>query len=451
MRRIVVVLLLCFSLPVLTGCSSESDSSSSPEGTVTLTFWHSFISSTADALELLIERFEAEHPGIRIDAQYIPTGDALVQKLVTAVRSNSAPDISWIRAHYMEELVRAEAVYAMSTFIDGPNGLSEEDMEDIYPALLQYASWQNTMYSVPMEATNLGLLYNKDHFREAGLDPDRPPQNWDELKDFAERLSIDSDGDGRMERVGFMVPAQPAEGPQGAYMMWQWTPFLWQAGGYLINLEQTRVLFADEPGVAALQLWKDLYDVQNLHNFSNQPEPAFVSGQASMMLDGPWNLPRYPETLKNMDWGIAWLPEGPEKRATVVAGEYLAIFKQSEHPDEAWAFLKWIMSPEIQAFWSMESGYMPIRKSVLDVPEYQAFLEENPAHRMFVEQMEFAQAQRPMDFYPIEIQRSLARAIEQALVGGEDPRTVLNEAAEHSNELLDQVADRPKTVRPESE
>lgn len=109
------------------------------------------------------------------------------------------------------------------------------------------------------------------------------------------------------------------------------------------------------------------------------------------------------------------------------------------------------MSPEIQAFWSMESGYMPIRKSVLDVPEYQAFLEENPAHRMFVEQMEFAQAQRPMDFYPIEIQRSLARAIEQALVGGEDPRTVLNEAAEHSNELLDQVADRPKTVRPESE
>ncbi|MBT8400719.1 MAG: ABC transporter substrate-binding protein, partial [Rhodothermia bacterium] len=360
MRYLILVILLVSS-SLSASCGSAPDARN--DGRVVITFWHSFVSSTIPALEQLITRFEREHPDIRVNAQYIPTGDALVQKLVTAVQSNTAPDISWIHSHYLEELVEADAVFAMDEFINGANGLTAEELDDIYPALIQYASWQGTMFSMPMEATNLGILYNRDHFRAAGLDPDRPPATWSQMRDYVQKLTVDENGDGRMERVGFMVPGVPADGPQGPYMMWQWTPFLWQAGGFLVNEEQTRVLFGEEPGVEALAFWKDLYDLQNLLNFTNDPEAAFISGQASMMLDGPWNLPRYPTTLKDMDWGIAWLPEGPVKRATVVAGEYLAIFKQTTHPDEAWTFVKWILDPEIQAFWSMESGYLPVRQS----------------------------------------------------------------------------------------
>jgi multiple sugar transport system substrate-binding protein len=427
-----------------TGCGSGGEADVD-DGRVNITFWHSFVASTIPALEELIDRFHEENPGVRITTQYIPTGDALVQKLVTAVQSNSAPDISWIHSHYLEELVEADAVFPMDSFIDGPDGLSEEEMADIYPALIQYASWQGTMYSMPMEATNLGLLYNKDHFREVGLDPDDPPKDWAEMRTAVEKLTLDRDGDGISERVGFMVPAVPADGPQGPYMMWQWTPYLWQAGGYLIDEAQTKVLFGEQAGIEALSFWKDMYDLQNLRNFTNQPEPAFISGQASMMLDGPWNLPRYPRTLRDMDWGIAWLPAGPDRRATVVAGEYLAIFRQSEHPDEAWKFIKWILRPEIQAFWSMKSGYLPVRRSVLEVDEFKTFLDKNHGHLAFASQMEFAQAQRPMDFYTLEIQRLIAQAIEQATVGGQDPAVVLKRAADGSNELLNRVADRPKT------
>jgi ABC-type glycerol-3-phosphate transport system substrate-binding protein len=443
--RVSLTLLLSSLLLVLTTSCQDRQGGTRSDGRVTLTFWHSFVSSTIPALEELLERFEQENPGIRIEAQYIPTGDALVQKLVTAVQSGSAPDISWVRSHYMGDLVEADAIHEMAPFIDGPNGLTEEEMADIYPALIQYASWQGTMYSMPMEATNLGILYNKDHFREAGLDPERPPQTWAQMREYVQKLTRDENGDGKMERVGFMVPAVPADGPQGAYMMWQWTPFLWQAGGYLIDEAQTEVLFGGEAGVRALSFWKDLYELQNLRNFTNVPEPAFVSGQASMMLDGPWSLPRYPRTLANIDWGIAWLPEGPQKRATVVAGEYLAIFKQSEHPDEAWTFLKWILQPEVQAFWAMASGYLPVRRSVLEVPAFRSFLDENPGHKAYVEQMQFAQSQRPMDFHAVEIQRNLARALEQAMVGGRDPAAVLQEAARASNALLVRVSDLPKT------
>jgi multiple sugar transport system substrate-binding protein len=437
LKALLILLVCCITLP-LSGCGDGAGGRT--DGRVTITFWHSFVSSTIPALNELIARFEEEHPDIRVRAQYIPTGDALVQKLITAVQSNSAPDISWLRANYMQDMVAADAIYPMSHFIDGPDGLTQEDLDDIYPALIQYASWQGTMYSMPMEATNLGLLYNKDHFREVGLDPERPPQTWDELRETSRRLLVDRNNDGRFERIGFAVPISPATGPQGPYMVWQWIPFLWQAGGYLVDLEQTHVKFGEEPGVRALRFWKELYDMQNMRHFTQEYMPAFVSGQASMILDGPWNLPNYPRLLRNMDWGIAPLPSGPSKQATIVAGEYLGIFKQSANPDAAWTFVKWMTNPEVQAFWSMRSGYLPIRRSVFEVEEFRQFLEENPAHRAFAEQMSVAQAQRPIDFYSLEIERNMANAIEQATVGGADPESALRSAADASNRLLRSVA-----------
>jgi len=86
-------------------------------------------------------------------------------------------------------------------------------------------------------------------------------------------------------------------------------------------------------------------------------------------MDGPWNLPSY-RKLKNVAWVVAPLPAGPVKRATYLAGEHLAILKQSRHPEAAWKFVKWILKPEIQAMFSIKSGYLPIRKSVLNLNEY---------------------------------------------------------------------------------
>jgi ABC-type glycerol-3-phosphate transport system substrate-binding protein len=437
MKRIGAVFTVCLLLVVMAtqGCGGRD----SQDDRVTITFWHSFVSSTIPALNQLIARFEEEHPHIRIRAQYIPTGDALIQRLVTSVQSRTAPDISWIRADYMEDLVRADAIYPMSHFIDGPNGFTAEEMEDFYPALLLSASWRGTLYSIPMEATNLGLLYNRDLFREAGLDPDRPPQTWDELREYSRRLTIDRTGNGRFDQVGFLVPIAPATGPQGPWMVWQFYPFLWQAGGSLINEDQSRVLFDSNAAVRALGFWQELYEMQNLRSFTNEPDVAFTSRQLAMALDGPWSLPRYPNLLRNIDWAVAPLPAGPSGRATVVGGEYLAVFKQSRVPDEAWTFIKWVTRPDIQAFWSEVSGYLPVRRSVLDIPEFQAYLETAPNFRVYVEQMEFGQAPPSIDFHGIQIGRNLAEALEQATVGRREPGAVLTNAAERSNTLLQRV------------
>ena len=425
-----IVLILIFN-----GCGDNSKDNS---GVITINFWHSFVSRTIPALNNLIAKYEKEHPGIHINAQYVPSGDPLVQKLVTAIQSNTAPDVSWIHSDFLNKLVEADAIYKMDHFISGKNGLSKEEMDDIFPQSLQSAKWRDTLYAMPMEATTLALIYNKTKFKEAGIDPDKPPQNWDELYDYAMKLTKDKNGDGKTDQYGFYIPAFPASGPLSIWMVLQWTPFLWQAGGEEINTGQTAVLFNSDAGVQALSYWKKIFNMENFKNFTLTHDLGFISNTIAMIMDGPWDLPEFRE-IKNFEWGVTYLPAGPVKRATYMAGEHLAIFKQSMHPDETWAFVKWILEPENQAMFSEESGYLPVRKSVLELPGYKKFLDGDPAMKAFVDQIAISQARAPIDFFRVEINQNIAEAVENAILGNVGSGAALNEAAEKSNRLLSTV------------
>ena len=435
-KIVICILIFIFSSILNFQCQKQKEK---VDNDIEITFWHSFVSSTIPALNNLIAKFESENPNIRIKAQYIPSGDALIQKLISAVQSETAPDISWIHADYLSELVQANAIYKMRHFIDSENGLTEEDINDIYPPLLHYASWRDTLYSMPLEATNLALLYNKDMLYEVGLDSSRPPQTWDELHAYAKRLTVDRDNDGKFDQVGFFVPIYPASGPLGAWMVWQWIPFLWQAGGYVIDQNQSQVLYNSSSGIQALTFWQALFNMVDISTFTVDYQVAFAAKRLAMALDGPWNLPRYNKLLRNLDWAIAPLPEGPEKRVTIVAGEYLAIFKQSRYPQEAWQFIKWVIQPENQAFWSIRSGYLPMRRSVLNIPEFKDYMKSNKNFAVFVKQMEYGQSQRSIDYHGIAITRHIADAIEKATIGKMDSREALDEAANKSNTLLNSV------------
>ncbi|HEX9652158.1 MAG TPA: extracellular solute-binding protein, partial [bacterium] len=178
-----------------------------------------------------------------------------------------------------------------------------------------------------------------------------------------------------------------------------------------------------------------------LNAFTIDYDVAFASQTLAMALDGPWNLPRYKDLLKNLDWGITWLPAGNAKQATIAGGEYLTIFKQSQHPNEAWAFLRWILRPEVQAFWAMQSGYLPVRHAALQVPEFQAYLERNLPFKAYVEQMEISQSPTPIDYHGLRITRLMAEAIEKSTIGNVSPKAALDQAAQKCNELLASVAE----------
>ncbi len=390
------------------------------------------------ALNDLLDQFTREHPEIQVKAQYVPTGDALIQKLIAAIQSHTAPDVCWVHSDFLDKLAEPGAIYNLGEFIRGPDGLAENDLADIFPPLLQAATWRDSLFALPFEATTLALLYNRRLFREAGLDPSHPPADWEELYEYATRLTMDRDGDGKIDQFGFYVPVFPASGDLNIWMILQWTPFLWQAGGEEIDHSQTRVLFNSEAGVQALSFWKKLYEELGSSTFSLAHDMAFASGRLAMVLDGPWNLPRYRQA-RGLDWAVAPLPAGPAKRATYLAGEHLVILKQSRHPQQAWTFIKWILRPEVQCSFSIKSGYLPVRRSTLELARYREFLAADSAMQAFVQQIDFAQGRRPVDYHRVEINRCLAEAIEKAVVGKVDPKKALDEAAGKANRLLERV------------
>lgn len=423
----IIILILCFG-----SCSKDKDEASSG---IQITFWHSFVANTRPALEKLLIEYEKENPGITINEQYVPSGDPLVQKLITAIQSNTTPDIAWVHSDFLDKLVSADAVFKMKKFMEGKNGLTEDEFNDFFPQLINNAKWNDTLYAIPMEATTLALFYNKDLFKKVGLDPNKPPQTWEELKEYSRKLTIDTNGDGKNNHYGFYVPALPASGALSIWMLLQWEPFLWQAGGQLLNDEQTSARFNETAGVQALQLWKDLYDQIGFDSFSMTHDMGFISQACAMIMDGPWDLPSM-RKIKNFEWGVAPLPEGPVKRATYIAGEHLTIFKNSEHPDEAWKFIKWFTSPEIQAKFSIESGYMPVRKSTLELQSYKNYLKTDPYLASFVEQFKIGYARQNITYHRVEINQKIAEAIEKTLKGNVSPEESLNEAAEKVDEIL---------------
>ncbi len=424
-----IVVLLALSIM---SCSRKPEL---PPGTVTITFWHSFVATTIPALEELLKDFERDNPGIHIKAQYVPTGDALVQKLVSAVESQTAPDVSWIHTDFLDKLVQSGAVYPIEEFQKGPDSLTAAEIADIFPPLLQAGTYRGVLYSLPMEATSLALLYNREMFRQAGLDPNHPPRDWQELKEYAAKLTVDKDGDGRTDQFGFFVPVFPASGELNIWMTLQWTPFLWQAGGTEFNAGMTQSLINSQAGVQALTLWKTIYDAEDFRRFALAHDMGFASGKLAMIMDGPWDLPRF-RLLKDVDWAVAPLPAGPAARATYLAGEQLTVFRQTRHPAETWKFIKWMLRPEVQARFSERSGYLPVRKSVLQLPEYRKYLETDAPLKAYVDQMDVGRARQPIDRHRVEINRALAEAIEKATLGKQDPKVCLDEAAQTIDGLL---------------
>jgi len=435
--RILYILTVIIAL-FLFNCNEEGSDNTD---TVRITFWHSFVASTRNALAELIKDFEQQHPKIKINDQYVPTGDALVQKLITAIQSNTAPDISWIHADFIDKLASTKAIYSMGKFVNGLDGLSESELSDIFLPLIKSATWRDTLFALPMETTSLALFYNKDLYKKAGLNPEKPPKTWNELKEYTKKLTIDKDNDGKIDQYGFYVPVFPSSGPLNLWMIFQWTPFLWQAGGYLLSNDKTTVLFNSNKGVLALELWKDLYDDQKFANFSLSHDLGFASQSVAMILDGPWNLPRY-RKIKDFSWAVAPLPQGPVRQATYLSGEHLVIFKQSIHPDQAWEFIKWILKPEIQAKFSINSGYLPVNRSTLELTSYREYLQNDPALRTFISQINNAQSRRLPDYYRIEFNQLIAQAIERTILGDANPQEALNEAAKKADLLIQKKVNR---------
>jgi multiple sugar transport system substrate-binding protein len=380
---------------------------------VTLTLW----TESATAPEgVFAQEFSAMDNGIAIDVREIRFDD-LVTDTLRAVATGTNPDLIAI------DNPDHAAFASRGAFLDITDRVAESDVIEIdrvFPGPLSSLTWDGRVYGIPRASNTIALYYNKDLFRDAGLDPDDPPATWDELLAAARTLT-DPDND----VYGLAFSARASE--EGTF---QFLPWAQMAGGSFDNL--------DADGVAeALALWDTFLDEglaspDTLTRGQWDSTGTFNGGNAAMAISGPWELGRMAQDA-DFDWGVTLLPvpeEGGE-RASALGDFNLAIFANTEHPDAAFQFLEYFWS-QADRIWP-EFTRMPAIEGVELAPTGDERIDSAAA--VFAEQLRYARNRGPHPEWP-RISQHIQDAFQTVLTGQAEPQEALDRAAEEIDALV---------------
>lgn len=393
--------------------------SASPALAADLTFWHYWDGANGQSLQKLIDQYQKAHPGVTIKAEFVPGGE-LQTKLQTAITGRRTPTMAIADLTNMPALVRSGALAPLDPYISK----SKVNLGDYFQGPLVYGKYQGRQYSLPVSASNLALFYNKDLFRQAGLDPNKFPKTWEELVQVSKTIRA------KTGKQGFELFTQGGEGTS-----WQWQVFLWGAGGDVLNRQNTAAAFNSPAGVKALQYWVDLVNRDKVSNVA--PWGQFGRGDAAMVMDGSWMTQFFPEQI-DFELGAAPFPfPKGMKPATNMGGEQMFIFKGDAATQQAaWDFMNWFSSTPVQIQWNRMTGFMPVKRSVANAPSYRNWVKNTrPLLQPFVDSMAFANPRPPVPQYA-QLSDRLAQAVQEAVTGRAKPADALNRAAQDVNRLL---------------
>lgn len=390
-----------------------------------ISFWHSWSGEGVKAIDSIVNQFEKIYPDI--DVEVILT-TKMEQKLLVSIAGGAAPDVVLFDRYKTGQFAARGALTELDKFIEN----SSIKSEDFFNAAWGETIYRGKIYSIPYYVDNRALLYNKKLFEEAGLDPNDPPETWDELIEYSKKLTK-YDDKGRITQVGF-VPIW-----EGASLV----HYIWQSGGTVFNDDMTKVVFNNEIGVNALQWIVDFIDmcggVDELISFSSgfgaQINNPFYIGQVAMQSNGPWiyrDIERYaPDFLKN-DLRIAPLPKNTE-HATIVGGFSLIIPKGAPEPEAAWKFIQYLVQKENQIEWALASGTIPALKAAA----YDDQIIRNDIWKGFVENMENGKYRPVHPAFP-EVESYIYQAVDKAVYHKMTSKEALDWAAERAQVILDQ-------------
>lgn len=329
-----VVIVLALSI-ILTGCS-RSESSSEKDGVTTVTFWY----SGSDALKKDVEAFNKKHKKVHVKAAYAKTNSTSDDKLLTATAGGNPPDVAFFARHKVGSWVEQKALTDISDYAK-KDGITKDDF---YSFAWEEASSDGKLYAIPLSTDSRLLYYNKDHFKEVGLDPNKPPKTIKELENAAEKLTKKKGN--RFERIGF-IPWYD----EGQLITWGLN-----FGGRLYDEKTGKVTPTDPKVVKALQWerdWAKKYNVESITGFTNSAggdaQDPFITGQLSMTVSGPLTATQIRKYKPDLNYGVAPIPTPDGKNSTTWSGGWSVVIpKGAKHPEAAREFLKFMADPEAQ-------------------------------------------------------------------------------------------------------
>jgi sn-glycerol 3-phosphate transport system substrate-binding protein len=372
--------------------------------------------------------FQRQNPAIKLTPVYAGTYQDTLIKTQTALKANAGPQLAVLLSTDVFTLIDDDLIVPFDTLAQ-----SEPDkawLRSFYPAFLKNGEIDGHIWGVPFQRSTIVLFWNKAAFRDAGLDPDRPPANWQEHAEFAQRLTRRSGGS--VDRWGVQIPAS-------GFPYWLFQALATQAGATLANGGGTETDFAAPGCIAALRYWIDLAGKYQAHppgivDWGTTPRD-FLEQKVAMIWTTTGNLSNIRSNAK-FPFGVAMLPAGTQRGSPTGGGNFY-LLKTASGPqrDAALQFLRWISSPERAAQWGIDTGYVATRPDAWETIRMRDYVADFPAAAVARDQLQYAVA----EFSTHDNQRvtqALNDDLQAALLGRKAPDAALTDAQAAAVRLL---------------
>ena len=380
---------------------------------VVVTYWHTMDDAEAAKLDEVIADFEAANPGITIEATKYAYDD-FKSALLTSLAGGEAPDTARLDIAWVPEFAEQGALMQLDTELAN----FDEIAADTFAGPLSTNYWDGAYYGLPQDTNTQVLLWNSDVFAAAGIDA--APTTMEEFKDVACKLS-----DPANEKYGYAL---------GGTYFWAPAPIFYTMGGKVVDDAITTADgYINSPeSVAAFSMLTDMYNEgcisPNLLGGGVGTSDGLATGMYAMIIDGPWMKNIYAEQYPDFKVNFEMMPSENGYSSSVVGGEDVVVFYDTDAKDAALAWTSYLMSTEAQLKMA-EAGVMPTLSSLVGnaaLPDY---------FGTFMVQLETAQARVPHPAWS-QMDNAINNAFQRMLNGDQTPQEALDQAATEIDALL---------------
>jgi len=410
---------------VLAGCGTDSNSSGGGGGAQTIQVWEGYTAAEAKAFAHLVAEYEAQHPGQKVSTLFVNNDDTL-QKVLTAVRGGSPPDVAYLYGSWAPNVAQIPQVVNLTQVVQRPG----VNWNDFWTGERAVATVNGKVIGIPAVVDNLAVVYNKTLFAKAGLQPPGPGWTWQQFEADAQKLT-----DPAIKQFGTAYVTPGTEDT-----VWHWEALLWEAGGQLLTPDNKKAAFDSAAGLMSLSTLRTMA-VTDKSMYLDPSDSAYAnlfnSGKIGMLVTGPWDLSAFP----NVHYGVQVMPSYPGTSGghkTISGPDNWVIFNNSPaRVAAAEQFLLWLTAPAQVTYFAVQTGNLPTRQSVGDAAAVsQQMNAALPGVGAFVANLANVKQARPqIPQYP-KISTILGTMIVSVLLGKSQPQAALTAAAQQVDQVL---------------
>jgi ABC-type glycerol-3-phosphate transport system substrate-binding protein len=330
--------------------STKAEEKAEKKEKVTITYWQHSSAARDEMMKELADEFMKENQDIEVKMEFIPF-DSYFTKLISSLSTDAAPDVMQVKSGMITRFANSGTIQPLDENILTTDNIKNEFM----PSSVDALKYDGKYYGLPTDVQTIVLYWNKALAKEAGLvDAEKGPQTWDELIDWAKKLTKFDNG--QMMQSGWGEKGYPFE----------IEALVAQNGGKMVD-ENGKFVFADDPKSSeAIKYFVDAYKVHKVYDLKFMKNWAgFRQGKVAMMLGHPAMLGNLKQTAPDVELGIGLVPKKNDRNTTIVTSWAYAISKKA-NSEAATRWVEFLTSEKIEKKWTEKTGELPARKALLN-------------------------------------------------------------------------------------